>query len=49
MESHENDSTPEEPEIESFNLADLDVSPLDVRLELTSLLPQAPHPCTNIL
>jgi hypothetical protein len=28
-----------EPEIESFNLADLDVSALDVRLELTTLLP----------
>jgi hypothetical protein len=27
------------PEIESFNLAELDVSALDVRLELTSLLP----------
>jgi hypothetical protein len=27
------------PEIESFNLAELDVSVLDVRLELTSLLP----------
>jgi hypothetical protein len=26
-------------EIESFNLADLDVSALDVRLELTALLP----------
>jgi hypothetical protein len=26
-------------EIESFNLADLDVSALDVRLELTNLLP----------
>jgi hypothetical protein len=27
------------PEIESFNLAELDVSALDVRLELTSLVP----------
>lgn len=27
------------PEIESFNLADLDVSALDVRLELTALVP----------
>jgi hypothetical protein len=27
------------PEIESFNLADLDVSGLDVRLELTSIVP----------
>ncbi len=28
------------PEIESFNLADLDVSALDARLELTTILPQ---------
>ena len=28
-----------QPEIESFNLADLDVAALDVRLELTSLIP----------
>ena len=27
------------PEIESFNLADLDVAALDVRLELSSLIP----------
>ena len=27
------------PEIESFNLADLDVAALDVRLELASLIP----------
>jgi hypothetical protein len=27
------------PEIESFNLADLDVSALDARLELTTLIP----------
>jgi hypothetical protein len=27
-------------EIESFNLADLDVNALDVRLELTSLIPE---------
>ena len=27
------------PEIESFNLADLDVAVLDVRLELASLIP----------
>ena len=28
------------PEIESFNLADLDVAGLDMRLELTTLIPQ---------
>jgi hypothetical protein len=28
------------PEIESFNLADLDISALDPRLELTMILPQ---------
>ncbi len=28
-----------QPEIESFNLADLDVSALDVRLELTAIVP----------
>lgn len=28
------------PEIESFNLADLDVTALDERLELTTMLPQ---------
>jgi hypothetical protein len=28
------------PEIESFNLADLDITALDHRLELTSILPQ---------
>jgi hypothetical protein len=28
------------PEIESFNLAELDVSALDARLELTTILPQ---------
>jgi hypothetical protein len=28
-----------QPEIESFNLADLDVSALDVRLELTAIIP----------
>jgi len=27
------------PEIESFNLADLDVAVLDVRLELTTMIP----------
>ncbi len=27
------------PEIESFNLAELDVSALDVRLELTAIVP----------
>jgi hypothetical protein len=33
------------PEIESFNLSDLDVSALDARLELTALVPQ----CTLII
>jgi hypothetical protein len=28
------------PEIESFNLADLNVSALDTRLELTTIIPQ---------
>ena len=28
------------PEIESFNLADLDVAGLDMRLELATLIPQ---------
>jgi hypothetical protein len=28
------------PDIESFNLADLDVTALDSRLELTAILPQ---------
>ena len=28
-----------QPEIESFNLADLDVSALDIRLELTAIVP----------
>ena len=32
--------TDSQPEIESFNLAELNVSALDVRLELTSLVPQ---------
>jgi hypothetical protein len=31
---------PEVPEIESFNLAELDVSGLDARLELTAIVPQ---------
>jgi hypothetical protein len=33
------------PEIESFNLSDLDVSALDVRFELTSMIPA----CTLII
>jgi hypothetical protein len=33
------------PEIESFNLSDLDVSALDFRLELSTLIPQ----CTLII
>jgi len=33
------------PEIESFNLADLDVAALDVRLELTTLIPA----CTLVI
>jgi hypothetical protein len=28
------------PEIESFNLTDLDITALDTRLELTTILPQ---------
>jgi hypothetical protein len=35
-----NDKFSSGPEIESFNLEDLDISALDVRLELTTLLPQ---------
>jgi hypothetical protein len=30
------------PEVVSFNLADLDVSGLDMRLELTTIVPQIP-------
>jgi hypothetical protein len=37
--------TNEIPEIESFNLADLNVAALDVRLELTSMIPA----CTLII
>jgi hypothetical protein len=33
------------PEIESFNLADLDVSAMEVRLELTSVMSACPHVC----
>ena len=32
-------------EIESFNLADLDVSAMEVRLELTSIMSACPHVC----
>jgi hypothetical protein len=32
--------SPAIPEIESFNLADLNVSGLDARLELTTVIPQ---------
>jgi hypothetical protein len=35
-----NDKFSSGPEIESFNLGDLDISALDARLELTTLLPQ---------
>jgi hypothetical protein len=34
------DNNNRNPEIESFNLADLDVSALDTRLELTTMVPQ---------
>jgi hypothetical protein len=41
-------------EIESFNMSDLDVNALDVRLELTSVLPEViacgsncPHNCVS--
>ncbi|HEX5289103.1 MAG TPA: hypothetical protein VFX25_09545 [Streptosporangiaceae bacterium] len=34
------DKPSSEPEIESFNLEELDVSGLDARLELTTLMPQ---------
>ena len=34
------------PEIESFNLLELDVSALDVRLELTTLMPKIFPFCT---
>jgi hypothetical protein len=33
------------PEIESFNLEDLDISALDARLELTTLVPQVMPVC----
>ena len=41
------DRNPQLPEIESFNLAELDVSALDVRLELTSLVPHNLPGCDN--
>jgi hypothetical protein len=36
------------PEIESFNLADLDVTGLDIRLELTSVIPQGIVGCVDV-
>ena len=35
------------PEVESFNLAELNVSGLDMRLELTTIVPQTPICTTN--
>jgi hypothetical protein len=33
-------TTTDDPEIQSFNMAELDVSGLDMRLELTTLMPR---------
>jgi hypothetical protein len=38
------DSSNDLPEIESFNMSELDVSGLDTRLELTTLIPRIVSP-----
>jgi len=38
------DKNDELPEIESFNMSELDVSCLDTRLELTTLMPEVATP-----
>lgn len=38
------DKNDELPEIESFNMSELDVSGLDTRLELTTLMPEIATP-----
>jgi hypothetical protein len=43
-ESDMTESSGELPEIESFNMSELDVSGLDTRLELTTLLPRIVTP-----
>jgi hypothetical protein len=44
LESKMGDPEANLPEIESLNLSDIDVSALDARLELTSIMP---HTCTS--
>jgi hypothetical protein len=43
-----NDKSSSGPEIESFNLEDLDISALDTRLELTTLLPHNVLPVCSV-
>lgn len=44
MPNKNRDNQDELPEIESFNMSELDVSGLDTRLELTTLMPEIMTP-----